>query len=219
LRVHRSKQVLTGGDIKFPTLVVGEVKATPASWTGGANDETDGLRFKAKILEAVTREPPAQVAPSSDCPDISSSVGVKLTELVAAKQQGPIAWTVIGGAYNDMFGEVQRMADRTELGRVLFVCLDQAAVEVACAAGYSAVLYQCDDCDKLLVALAKFEVAKRMLAVGLDFIFFECDVFLLRSPKRILAESEADIQVPVQYPVHSKFVSGTPTIYLTFLIP
>jgi hypothetical protein len=106
----------------------------------------------------------------------------------------PIAFTITDQTYADMVDDVAKMIHRVgfPVSDFFFVCLDQASVSAVCARGHEAIFYPSKN-QRTRVSEAKFGVAEKLLGAGRSFLFFEMDVWFLRSPLPYFAHPSMDL--------------------------
>ncbi|KAL7536056.1 hypothetical protein ACHAXR_006892, partial [Thalassiosira sp. AJA248-18] len=96
-------------------------------------------------------------------------------------------------AYDMMHGIFEMNDDIVGFGNSFFmVALDKDTVEMACTYGYPVVAWFSAKPNEIIqlkrdVANTKFEVSLYLVTKGIDFFFYEMDVWFLTSPKELIA--------------------------------
>mmetsp|Transcript_31242 Transcript_31242/g.59395 ORF Transcript_31242/g.59395 Transcript_31242/m.59395 type:complete len:785 (+) Transcript_31242:169-2523(+) len=127
-------------------------------------------------------------------------------------------------AYDMMHDVFQMNSDIVGFdGSFFMVALDESTMEMACRYGYPAVAWHThggddggDDGDggkpddnnisqlKRDVANTKFEVSLLLVTLGVDFFFYEMDVWFLTSPKELIADYHAQPMHDILLSSHGK---------------
>jgi UDP-galactopyranose mutase len=111
-----------------------------------------------------------------------------------------VAFTISDIKYTiDMLHDVFEMNDNIVgfENSFFLVAIDEATLELSCTYGYPVVAWSSVKADstqelKHAVANTKFEVSLELINIGYNFLFYEMDVWFVKSPKDIIREYHQD---------------------------
>jgi hypothetical protein len=206
-----ARQCVDGGVVLPPTYNL--VMPTPRElkeWPAAKPLEKDFVDAGVLTMQAAKHRLKQRVVVVSTAPVTSPCMarGSQYTEQLAriANQQtsaggnGHLAWTILDNSYANMVQDVVHMMHRIgyPTKRLAFGCLDTVALEAVCAtdAGSQAFLFPTGN-SLTRVADAKFGIATSLLQAGLDFLFYEMDVWFVRSPAPLFIDKHVELFVSV----------------------
>jgi hypothetical protein len=180
---------------------IDRIKAIPLEQVFVKNGALSVAATIKRISSGVYELPPPAVQANNAACMLKSREYKKQMELFAREataHTGAVVWTILDASYADMVADVMEMTSRDGNAHspMLFGCLDETALVAVCNAGGHAVLFPKGpgvDTKVRHVADAKFGMAGDLLALSVSFLFFEMDIWLLRSPMPLFQDQRAEI--------------------------